>query len=77
MPRFKVRCFNAGEWDGIEPQGVDAQNEQAAAEHVCGEPLIDDAGKPGQFRVEVWPEAIPWAKKLFYALLPLPAVNSC
>ncbi len=41
MPRFKVRCFEAGKWDEIEPRDIEAQDEHEAAERICGEPLIE------------------------------------
>ena len=65
MPRFKVRCYESGKWDEIEPRDIEAQDEQEAAESVCGEPLLE-AGKLGQLRAEVWPLSSPGAKKLFY-----------
>ncbi len=65
MPRFKVRCYERAIWDGIEPRDIEAQDEQEAAEIVCGTPLIE-GGKPGQLRAEVWPPFSPSAKKLFY-----------
>ncbi len=65
MPRFMVRCFEAAQWDGIEPRDIEARDEQAAAERACGGPLAE-AGKPGQLRAEVWPASKPAAKKMFY-----------
>ncbi len=65
MPRFKVRCYERGIWDKAEPQDIEAQDEREAAEIVCGKSLTD-AGKPGQFRAEVWPVSSPRAKKHFY-----------
>ena len=65
MPRFKVRCYESGKWDEIEPRDIEAQDEQEAAESVCGGPLLE-AGKLGQLRVEVWTPSSPDAKKQFY-----------
>ena len=69
MPRFKVRCYESAIWDKIEPRDIEAQDEQEAAESVCGEPLLD-AGKHGQLRAEVWPPASPRKKKLFFVRPP-------
>ena len=44
MPRFKVRCYERGTWDKIEPREVEARDERETAESVCGEPLLE-AGK--------------------------------
>ena len=65
MPRFKVRCYERAIWDKIEPRDIEAQDEQEAAESVCGEPLLE-RGVAGRLRAEVWPLSSPGAKKLFY-----------
>ena len=65
MPRFKVRCYESGKWDEIEPRDIEAQDEREAAESVCGGPLVE-AGKLGQLRAEVWPVSLPSDKKHFY-----------
>ncbi len=67
MPRFKVKCYDyeAAKWDGIEPHDIKAQDEQEAAERVCGGPLIEE-GKPGQLRAQVWSASMPSARKMFY-----------
>ncbi len=65
MPRFKVKCYKAAKWDGIKPHDIKAQDEQEAAERVCGGPLIE-GGKPGQLRAQVWPASKPSARKMFY-----------
>ncbi len=65
MPRYKVRCYESGKWDEIEPRDIEAQNEREAAESVCGGPLLG-AGKLGQLRAEVWPVARPRDKTAFY-----------
>ena len=44
---------------------VEAQDEQEAAERVCGRPLIA-RGKIGQLRAQVSPVSKPAAKTLFY-----------
>jgi hypothetical protein len=66
MPRFKVKCYKAAKWDGIKPHDIKAQDEQEAAVRVCGGPLIEEAGKPGQLRAQVWPVSDPSARKMFY-----------
>lgn len=66
MQSFKVKCYEAAIWDKIEPRDIEAQDEQEAAERVCGGPLVEGRGKPGQLRAEVWATAKPAAKKLFY-----------
>lgn len=65
MPRFKVRCYQRGEWDGHEPRDVEAQKEQEAAEQVCGEALVEGRVTLGTLRAEVWPASSPGEKKLF------------
>lgn len=66
MPIFRVRCSDeAGSWDKVEREGVEALDEHAAAEQVVGIPLIE-RGKRGQLRAEVWLPAKPGQKKLFY-----------
>ncbi len=65
MQSFKVRCYEAGKWDEIEPRDIKAQDEREAAERVCGRPLME-WGKPGQLRAEVWLPSKPRAKKRFY-----------
>jgi len=65
MSNFKVRCYEGGVWDEIEPHEIEAQDEQEAAETVCGEHLVE-RGKPGQLRAEVWQPSSPGEKKLFY-----------
>jgi hypothetical protein len=44
MLHFKVRCFRQGEWDGKEEREVTASDSGAAAEKVCGEPLVGVGG---------------------------------
>ena len=65
MPHFSVRCYERGIWDGVEPHKIETQNEQEAAESICGAPLIE-GGKPGQLRAIVWPTASPDKKKTFF-----------
>lgn len=65
MQAFKVRCFNAGIWDGHEPRDVEANNALEAAERICGAPLIE-AGKIGSFRAEVYVASAPNVKKQFF-----------
>ena len=65
MQRFRVVCFDAGKWDDADARVVEAQDEQKAAELVCGAPLAA-AGKPGHLRAQVSPVAAPGTKKMFY-----------
>lgn len=65
MQVFKVRCFDAEVWDGNDPSDVEANNEQEAAERVCGVVLRDN-GMPGQYCVEVYLPSAPATKKCFY-----------
>ena len=57
--------FNSGKWDGNEPKEIEAENEQQAAEIICGTSLTD-GGKPGQLRAQVSPSSKPETKILFY-----------
>ncbi len=54
MPRFKVNCYDRGVWDKQAPREVDAESAQAAAESVCGEPLVENPAKQGLLRAKVW-----------------------
>lgn len=65
MPRFKVKCYEGGKWDEIEPRDIEAQDQHEAAERICGGPLIE-AGKPGQLRAQVWQTSKPSARTMFY-----------
>jgi hypothetical protein len=65
MPSFRVTCFKAGKLDG-NPRTIEAEDEQAAAETICGERLVA-AGKPGQLRAQVSPAFKAGLKKMFYA----------
>jgi len=65
MAIFKVRCFNDGQWDQVEPREVEAANAKEAAERVCGIPLAE-GGVMGRLRAEVYPQYEAGKKKLFY-----------
>jgi hypothetical protein len=65
MPIFKVKCYNAGLWDQVEPREVEANSEHEAAERICGRPLTEH-GVPGRLRAEVYLPSQPGKKKLFY-----------
>ncbi len=65
MPLFMVRCYDENAMRDTDPLEVEAEDELAAAERICGGPLID-AGKPGQLRAEVWPRSSPAKKSFFY-----------
>ena len=65
MPEFRVVCYEAGEWNQATARVVEAQDEKAAAERVCGGPLVA-RGKIGQLRAQVSPVSKPAAKTLFY-----------
>jgi hypothetical protein len=65
MPEFRVVCYEAGEWSQATACVVEAQEEKAAAERVCGGPLVA-RGKIGQLRAQVAPVSKPTSKTLFY-----------
>ena len=65
MPEFRVVCYEAGEWNQTTARVVEAEDEKAAAERVCGGPLVA-RGRIGQLRAQVSPVAKPAAKRLFY-----------
>ena len=65
MPEFRVVCFEAGDWNQTTARVVEAEDEKAAAERVCGGPLVA-RGRIGQLRAQVSPVAKSAAKKLFY-----------
>jgi hypothetical protein len=71
MPWFNVTRFQWGVRDRGSPEKIDAENEQEAAERVCGEALVTD-GKLGQLRAAVWAEAWlsskPRSRIMFYAV---------
>jgi hypothetical protein len=65
MPYFRVRRYDAGIWDGVEHDKVEARDEQEAAEMVCGEPLAEGPVKRGELRAEAWLVSSPGRKKAF------------
>ena len=65
MPLFRVTCHKHGKWDGADPQEVEAEDEKAAAEKICGGPLVEVV-KHGQLSAEVWPVSKPPVRKKFY-----------
>ena len=68
MQRFKVRRYEMGKWDGVEPRDIEAENEKEAAEAVCGESLTEEGAKLGLLCAEVWLPSSPGKKKQFYVL---------
>ncbi len=64
MPDFWVMSFNNGKWDRNVSIRVDAEDEHAAAELVCGEPLVPTTTMVG-LRAEVSSGAHP-ERKLFF-----------
>ena len=54
MPRFRVNCYDRGVSDKQAPREVEAESAQAAAESVCGKPLVEIPAKPGLVRAKVW-----------------------
>ena len=65
MQEFRVVCYKEGEWDNANARVVEAQDEQEAAERVCGRPVIA-RGKIGQLRAQVSPASKPAARTMFY-----------
>jgi hypothetical protein len=65
MPEFRVVCWEAGDWNQATARVIEAQDEQAAAERVCGGRLVA-RGKIGQLRAQVSPVSKPASKMLFY-----------
>ncbi len=63
MPLFTVVSYKDGQPDS-EPKQVEARNELAAAEKVCGTPLVEGF-KLIDLRALVSPIALPNARKLF------------
>lgn len=53
MPRYKIRCYDAGIWDGIAPVEVEAATMREAAEFACGGPLCSDHSDD-RLRAAVW-----------------------
>ncbi len=64
MPYFMVHCYENGVWDENQPRKVEAQDEQKAAEMVCGGPLKEGA-KLGDLRAKVHPVDAPDKPKCF------------
>jgi len=54
MPDYVVRLYDRGAGDGGKTKIVEADSEQGAAELLAGE-TVQDSGKRGQLRAEVWP----------------------
>ena len=65
MPEFRVMCYEAHEWNQATARVVKARDEKAAAERVCGGPLVA-RGKIGQLRAQVSPVSKRASKTLFY-----------
>ncbi len=63
MPLFTVVSYKDGQPDG-EPKQIEARNELAAAEKVCGTPLVEGF-KLIDLRALVSPSTMPGARKLF------------
>lgn len=53
MPRYKIRCYDSGVWDGLAPTEVEAATMKEAAEIVCGGPLCDSVADE-RLRAAVW-----------------------
>jgi hypothetical protein len=66
MPEFRVVCYEGGEWNQTTAGAVEAQDEKAAAERVCGGTLVT-RGNIGHARAQVSPVSKPAAKTLYYA----------
>jgi hypothetical protein len=54
MPGLRVVCFEEAAWDQANARVVEAEDEKAAAEDVCGGRLTSK-GKIGQLRAQVSP----------------------
>jgi hypothetical protein len=65
MPIFRVMCFEAGMWDRDEARKIEAEDEQQAAEMVCGERLAEGPVKLEQLRAQVWPVSSPGGRTAF------------
>ena len=65
MPIFMVLCYEGGISDKKKPRRIEAKDERAAAESVCGGAL-SERGKLGQLRAVVSPLAKPGYKTPFY-----------
>ena len=63
MPLFRVLGYKDGQPDG-EPLQIEARNEQAAAEKVCGVPLVEGF-KLIDLRALVSPVLSPNVRRLF------------
>ena len=63
MPKFGVKCFDHAIWIEEKDTTIEAKNELAAAEMVCGEPLVED-GSADRLRAQVWPVDSPGVKNL-------------
>jgi hypothetical protein len=72
MPLFTVLNYKDGGPDG-DPQQIEAPNEQAAAERVCGVLLVEGF-KLIDLRALVSPVSAPKVRKLFR--LPIRVVNA-
>ena len=73
MPFFTVLSYREGGPDG-EPHTIEARNEQAAAEKVCGTPLVEGF-KLQDLRAMVTPVAAPKTRKLFRLPVPSPRAS--
>lgn len=65
MPLFRVLHFEEGAGgESVEHRDVEAPTAQAAAERVCGVPLVE-GGVPHRLRAQVNPEGRPAERILF------------
>ncbi len=67
MPLFRVLYFKDGAGGGhVEHRDVEADDAQAAAEQVCGVPVVEDKGNTGRLRAQVQLKEDPSLKRMFY-----------
>jgi len=72
MPKFRVRCFKNGVWDGNDLVEIMADSPEHAASQACGEPLRGGVGNVHDLRAHVWqadsdPTHLTVPEFLFYA----------
>lgn len=70
MARYRVQCFQDGEWDDKPFAEIEADTPQQAAALACGGPVRSMVGRKDELRARVWPQGKDRPEYLFYAPHP-------
>ena len=70
MAKFRVQCFNDGEWDDKPFSEIEADTPEQAAVLACGGPVRVMVGRKDELRARVWPKGKDRPEYLFFAPHP-------